>query len=85
MNPETLYPELKEMKSSEIFIEWAYIVKGFRLVEKIHVRRVIPRKEKNIFVKALKQEYGIRGEEYYKDEDPNYCLFESVNLVTIEK
>jgi hypothetical protein len=27
MNPETQYPEIKEMKTDEIFIEWVYIVK----------------------------------------------------------
>jgi hypothetical protein len=72
MNPETLYPELKEMKSSEIFIEWAYIVIGFKTI-KIHIRRIINKKEKIIFVKALKQEYI-----------PEYTeIFNYVNLVTI--
>jgi len=76
MNPETLYPELKEMKSSEIFIEWAYIVRGFKLDQKVYVKRVIPKKEINIFIKALKMEYGVEA-------GPD--KFECINLVTIEK
>jgi hypothetical protein len=85
MNPETLYPELKEMKSSEIFIEWAYIVKGFGLVEKIHVRRVIPKKQQGIFIKALKEQYGIQQDKSYFDDPEAGKLFECVNLVTIER
>ena len=82
MNPEILYPELKDMKSSEIFIEWAYIVKGFGLVEKIHLRKIIPKKEQNVLIKALKMEYGIDGKEYGEE---GFKLFECINLVTIEK
>ena len=63
MNPETLYPELKEMEASEIFIEWAYIVRDFKLDQKIHVRRVIPKTEQNAFIKALKLIYGIKPDE----------------------
>jgi hypothetical protein len=75
MNLEILYPELKTMKLTEIFIEWAYVVKGFS-VNKIHVKRIIPRKEQNIFIKVLKTEYNINN-------DPN--KFERIELVTIEK
>jgi hypothetical protein len=80
---EVLYPELKTMKSSEIFIEWAYIVKGFGMPHKIHLRRIIPKREQNAMIKALKLVYNVKGAEYYKDEDVK--LFECINLVTIEK
>jgi hypothetical protein len=74
MNLETMYPELIEMKKDEIFIEWAYIVKEFNYI-KVYVKKIIPKKEKNIFVKALKVEYNVHNDE----------TFECVNLVTIEK
>ena len=77
MSPEIQYPELKEMKDSEIFIEWAYIVKSKNVI-KIHVKRVISKKEKTIFVKALKLEYNI-----VRNDDPS--LDEVVELITIEK
>ena len=84
MNLEIQYPELKTMKSSEIFIEWAYIVENFVLVNKIHVRRIIPKKEKTIFVKALKLEYGVSpSPDVY--EDGYLVKFKRVELVTIEK
>ena len=74
INLEVQYPELKDMKSLEIFIEWAYVVIGFKTI-KIHIRKIIPKKEKTIFVKALKQEYI-----------PEYTeIFNYVDLVTIEK
>ena len=78
MNPETLYPELKGMKNSEMLIEWAYIIRPSR-VTKLYVRRLIPKKERNIFVKALEQEYGV----IHNSEDPNKD--EYVELVTITK
>ena len=74
MNLETQYPELKEMKKDELFIEWAYIVKEFHYT-KVYVRKIIPKKEKSIFIKALKLEYDLHNDE----------TFECVNLVTIEK
>jgi len=77
MNLEIQYPELKNMKSNEIFIEWAYIVKSKNVI-KIHVRKVIPKKEKTIFVKALKLEYNV-----VRSDDSS--LDEVVELVTIEK
>jgi hypothetical protein len=84
MNPETLYPELKEMKASEIFIEWAYIVRDFKLDQKIHVRRVIPRTEQNAFVKALKLIYGVSKPDEL-DKEGYLEKFERVELVTIER
>ena len=77
MNLEIQYPELKTMKPSEIFIEWAYIVKSNNVI-KIHVRKVIPKKEKIIFVKALKLEYNV-----VRSDDSSFD--EVVELVTIEK
>ena len=77
MSPETQYPELKDMKPGEIFIEWAYIVKSKNVI-KIHVKRIIPKKEKTIFVKALKLEYNV-----VRDDNP--ALDENVELVTIER
>jgi hypothetical protein len=94
MNPETLYPELKDMNSSEIFVEWAVFVEDFSVVRKIHVRRVIPKKEQNILIKALRQEYDF---EITPDETETVnipktdltcdCItkFRRVNLITIEK
>ena len=77
MNPETLYPELKEMKSSEIFVEWAYIVKEFGYT-KVFVRRIIPKKETPMLIKALRMEYCPAV-------DPENPKFSAVNLVTIEQ
>jgi len=77
MNLEILYPELKNMKSNEIFIEWAFIVKTKNII-KIHIKKVIPKKEKTIFVKALKLEYNV-----VRNDDP--ALDEVVELTTIEK
>ena len=77
MNPEDKYPELKDMKPNEIFVEWAYIVKSKNII-KIHVRKVINKKEKTIFVKALKLEYNV-----VRNDDP--ALDELVELTTIEK
>ena len=85
MNPETLYPELKDMKPSEIFIEWAYVVRDFNLEQKIKVRRIIPKTEQNTFVKALKLVYGIGGKEDSYDSSGVLEKFERVELVTIEK
>ena len=65
------------MKSNEIFIEWAFIVKTKNII-KIHIRKVIPKKEKTIFVKALKLEYNV-----VRNDDP--ALDEVVELTTIEK
>jgi hypothetical protein len=73
---EVLYPELKTMKASEIFIEWAYVVKGFGMPQKIHLRRIIPKKELPAFNKALKMVYGV---------DSLSESFERINLTTIEK
>ena len=84
MNPETLYPELKDMKSSEIFIELAYIVRDFKLEQKIHVRRIIPKTEQNAFIKALKLLYGVHKPDEL-DKDGDLYKFERVELVTIEK
>jgi hypothetical protein len=83
---ESVYPELKTMKASEIFIEWAYIVKGFKLEQKVHIRRVIPQAEKNALIKALKLVYDVKDASYYEDklDSPNR-VFETVNLVTIER
>ena len=78
MNPEIMYPELKTMKSDELFIEWAYIVKTKNVI-KIHVKKLIPKKEKTIFVKALILEYNV-----VRDRD-NWALDEFVHLTTIEK
>jgi len=77
MNPEIMYPELKDIKNSEILVEWAYIVRPKR-VTKIFVRRVIPKKERNIFVKALEMEYEVIDNDL-PDKD------EYIELVTIQK
>lgn len=77
MNFEIQYPELKDMKPNEIFIEWAYIIKSKNVI-KIHIKRVIPKKEKTIFVKALKLEYNV-----VRNDDPS--LDEIIELITIEK
>jgi hypothetical protein len=77
MNIEKLYPELKDMKANEIFIDWAFIVKSKNII-KIHVRKVILKKEKIIFVKALKLEYNV-----VRNDDP--ALDEVVELTTIER
>lgn len=77
MNLEILYSELKDMKPDELFIEWAFIVKSKNII-KIHIKKVIPKKEKTIFVKALKLEYNV-----VRNDDP--ALDEVVELTTIEK
>ena len=82
MNPEIFYPELKNMKSSEIFIQWAVIVRDFTVDKRIHIRRIIPKKEQNALIKALKQEYGV-GKPDELDKDPD--KFERVELITIER
>ena len=76
-NLETKYPELKTMKPSEIFIEWALIVKPHNVI-KIYVKKLIPIKEKSIFVKALKLEYNVV-------RNDNSALDETIELITIEK
>lgn len=63
MNPEVKYPELKEMKSNEVFVEWAYAVKNNEHkatseVLKIQLCRIIPKAELKAFVKALRLEYN---------------------------
>ena len=84
MNPEIIYPELKDMKSSEIFIEWAYIIRDFSVDQKIHVRRIILKKEQNAFIKAMKMEYKVgKPDEFDKNGDLD--KFERLELVTIEK
>jgi hypothetical protein len=80
MNLETIYPELKEMKSSEIFIEWAYIVRDFKLDWKIHMRRIIPKAQQAVFIKSLKMVYNVEDK-----EENGLTTFERINLVTIEK
>jgi hypothetical protein len=77
MNPEIQYPELKEMKSGEIFIEWAYIVR-FTGILKLYLRKIISKKEQNTFIRALKTEYNVQSSE-------NLIKDERVELVTIEK
>jgi hypothetical protein len=74
MNIEVQYPELINMKKDELFVEWAYIVKEFRYI-KVYIRKIIPKKERNIFKKALELEYDVHNDE----------TFECINLVTIEK
>lgn len=76
MNPEVQYPELKHMKDSEMFVEWAYIVRPAGLL-KLYLKKIIPKKERNIFVKALMLEYNVKEDL----EDPN--KLETVELVTI--
>ena len=78
MSPETQYPELKDMKSSEIFIEWAFIVKKDRLI-KLYLKKIIPKKEMMIFRKALRSEYNL-----YTDPD-NKHNNEIIDMITIEK
>lgn len=77
MNPETIYPELKDMKNSEMLVEWAYVVRPKR-VTKIFVRRIIFKKERNIFVKALEMEYEVIHDEL-PDKD------EYIELVIISR
>lgn len=74
MNPESKYPELKQMKPNEMFIEWAYIVCNWNHVRKtkvikLQVCKIIPKKERNEFVKKLEEKYNA----------------EFVNLATITK
>lgn len=57
MNPEIMYPELKEMKNDEIFVEWAYVIRPSGVL-KLHVATMIQKKAKDTFVRALKQKYG---------------------------
>jgi hypothetical protein len=94
MNPETQYPELKDMKLTEVFIEWAIMVEDFNVVRKIHVRRIIPKKEQNMLIKALKQEYNFKDkpDEFEVCPIPKTDLsidsitkFRRINLITIEK
>jgi hypothetical protein len=60
MNPEILYPEIKEMKNDEIFIEWAYIVKDE--VQKIHMKTIIKKQSYRAFVKVLEEKYNVGQE-----------------------
>lgn len=77
MNLEIQYPELKDMKFNEIFVEWVYVIKSKNII-KIHTKKVIPKKEISIFVKAFKLEYNI-----VRNDDP--ALDELVELITIER
>jgi len=78
MNLEIVYPELKDMKSNEIFVEWAYLIRTTG-VEKLHIKTIIPKKELKAFTKALKLEHNLKVD----PEDPNKN--EVIELVTIEK
>jgi len=78
MNPEMQYPELKNMKENEMFVEWVYIVKPMGVL-KLYIKKIIPKKERNAFVKALKVEYGVK-------EDPDDPTRSGViELATITK
>ena len=78
INPEEQYPELKTMRSSEMFIEWAYVVKK-RGVTKLHIKQIIPKKERPVFIKLLKLEYNIAYDPYSPYDN------EEVELITIFK
>ena len=54
MNPETEYPELKSMKASEVFIEWACIVKGSEFF-KVYIKKLIAKKDTKAEVFNLKK------------------------------
>ena len=77
MNPEVQYPELKTMKDSEMFVEWAIITRPSGGYLKLFLKKIILQKERNALVKALKMEYGIK-------EDPDILPdFDYVQLITI--
>jgi hypothetical protein len=65
MNPEIQYPEIKEMKDDEIFIEWAYIIRSKRNGGdlKLHTKVLIKKLSRRTFVKALEQEYKVEQED----------------------
>lgn len=64
MNPEILYPEIKEMKSDEVFIEWAFVLRSKKHGGdlKLHTKVLIKANAKRAFVKALEQEYNVDQE-----------------------
>jgi|WetSurSiteA1Bulk_404760.scaffolds.fasta_scaffold315718_2 hypothetical protein len=65
MNPEIQYPEIKEMKNDEIFIEWAYIIRSKRNGGNLnlHTKTIIKKQSYRAFVKALEQEYKVEQED----------------------
>ena len=78
INPEFMYPELKTMKDSEMFVEWALIIKPSGLL-KLYVKRIISKKERPAFIKALELEHNIKKDlEYYNHY--NY-----IELITITR
>lgn len=62
MNPETKYPELKTMEPDEMFVEWVYAVKWVTEkkseVIRIPARRIIKRKDRDIFTSRLREKYN---------------------------
>ena len=78
MNLEIKYPELKEMKPDELFVEWAYISKNDEVVRKVFIGRVIKEVERPALTRALKFIYDVK-----LDKDNN--RFEYVDFITIEK
>jgi hypothetical protein len=78
MTLEGQYPELKDMKDSEMFIEWAYIVKTSG-VTKLPIKRIFPKKERNAFVKVLELVHDVK--KYIDDPSKD----ENVELVTITR
>jgi hypothetical protein len=73
MNPETLYPEIKDMKDNEIFVERAkiviYITQTTDQLIRLPINKIILKKDKAEFVKDLKDKYNAN----------------KINLITIEK
>jgi hypothetical protein len=54
MNPENLYPELKDMKPGEIFVEYARITKNDKITM-IPVKKIILKDGRDDFVRELKR------------------------------
>lgn len=67
---------LKQMKESEIFIESAFIVRGFKS-QRVMINRIINKKDRKDFVNALKVVHGVNTD--------NEDQFERINLITIMK
>jgi hypothetical protein len=59
MTHESIYPELKTMKSSEVFIEWVTIMnKKGKILKKMKVLQIISKKELTVFLGDLREKYS---------------------------
>jgi hypothetical protein len=59
---EERYPELRNMKANELFIEWACIMQGTHAV-KLNLKRIIKKKDKDSLARELKATY--QGDRIY--------------------